>query len=1033
MRRTMWTSSTDSNTSRVVGVAVVLACALLLAAPAGAQYGKNKVQTHALSWQVLVTPHFDIHFHDGADELAVRAAVIAERAYKEYADRLDRELPFRVPFILYSSHAAFAQTNISDYLIGEGTGGFSEPFRNRVVLPYDGSQADFVHVIRHELVHVFMFDMAYGPRGAELGRNAFFQIPLWFAEGVAEWLSSGWDAEADMVIRDATINDYLVPLDLASGFLVYKEGQAAMRLLSDRYGAEKLNEFWRAVGRQRSVDKALHRVYGLSMEELQKIYSRELRRRYWPDYAGLEQAADIARPLTDHEVDRASYNERPALSPDGDRVVYFTDRDGLLDLVLASAIDGRILRRLGRSMRSDRFESFHSFRSGLTWSPEGHEIALVAKSDNAETLHTIDVETGDVTRSLRLGLDIIANPAWSPDGRTVAVVGTRYGRTDLYLVDLGGDAPLAAADHAIGVPEDLGDGVRLYRLTDDVGDEGSPRWSPDGRRLVFAFDTMAELASEFAVDADGRRTLLWARRTGDANDDTSRTAPAPAVEILDVVSGRRHRLWESADGRREPIWVGPRTLALVDASDGLANLSVAQLDSAGSQVVGERRLTNLLGGIQHLTYSARGDRLVFSAFHYAGYDLYAADAFLAEWSHRQPTGTAPAPVAQAPPRLVDRAAAPDSLLIDPERIGRIEPYRPKFRLDASQALAGGSVYWTSAGGLGLANIITLSDDLGDRRLDILLNFYGSFDNSDLAFTYTRLDHRINLSGGAFLLNNYYNSVLTSVGELLTNDTLFKEKNYGVFGRASYPLSTFDRIDLTLQAMRSERTLYDVDNFGFLVPTDRRNNLLLEPELDYVHDNALYGLHGPMLGSRWSASFSRTVPLGDSGLDRWTGVFDLRKYWLPLRRNSLALHVTYARSDGADPRAFIIGGPWTLRGYRYYDYQTLPALAGSKLALFSLEYRLPLVDYLIFGWPARWGITGIGGALYFDAGSAWTDRVKLFGSDDSGRWGMDELHGDVGLGLRFNFLFLPVKLDWAWRTDLRKIGGNIFQFSIGPDF
>ena len=53
-------------------------------------------------------------------------------------------------------------------------------------------------------------------------------------------------------------------------------------------------------------------------------------------------------------------------------------------------------------------------------------------------------------------------------------------------------------------------------------------------------------------------------------------------------------------------------------------------------------------------------------------------------------------------------------------------------------------------------------DLGDRRLDFLVNFYGSFDNSDLAATYTYLKRRIDLSVGAFLFNNYYNSVITSV-------------------------------------------------------------------------------------------------------------------------------------------------------------------------------------------------------------------------------------------------------------------------------
>jgi len=281
MRRTTSTSSTASSTRRLAAVSALAAALSLLLLPAGPalaqHFGKNKVQTRTLEWQVLRTPHFDLHFHDGAEELAVRAAIIAERAYKEYADRLDRDLPLRTPFVLYSSHADFAQTNIAPFLIGEGVGGFSEPFRNRMVLPYNGSHADLVHVIRHELVHVFMFDMAFGARSADLGRNTFFNIPLWFAEGVAEWLSSGWDPGADMVMRDATINDYLAPLEYAGGYMVYKQGQAAMRLLSERYGPQKLNDFWRAVGRLRSVERALMSVYGLTMEEFNRQYLRWLR------------------------------------------------------------------------------------------------------------------------------------------------------------------------------------------------------------------------------------------------------------------------------------------------------------------------------------------------------------------------------------------------------------------------------------------------------------------------------------------------------------------------------------------------------------------------------------------------------------------------------------------------------------------------------------------------------------------------------------------------------------------------------------
>ena len=104
----------------------------------------------------------------------------------------------------------------------------------------------------------------------------------------------------------------------------------------------------------------------------------------------------------------------------------------------------------------------------------------------------------------------------------------------------------------------------------------------------------------------------------------------------------------------------------------------------------------------------------------------------------------------------------------------------------------------------------------------------------------------------------------------------------------------------------------------------------------MHDTALYGLHGPVLGSRWILSASHSLATARSSLDRFTGVFDYRRYWMPWRRNTVALHLSLAVSDGDDPRAFLLGGPWTLRGYTYYDYQTIDNLAGTKLAGLGLD-------------------------------------------------------------------------------------------------
>ena len=1013
-------------------MAFVLLAILSLAPQAHAQFfGKNKVQTRHLRWKTLTTPHFEIMHYEGAEELAVRASLIAEQAYREYANRLEIELPWRIPFVLYASHNDFSQTNISDQLIGEGTGGFSEPFRNRMVLPYNGSHADFVHVIRHELVHVFMFHAAFG-RSEAMGRTAFFNIPLWFAEGIAEWLSSGWDGGADMFMRDATINDYLQPLEQVYGFLVYKQGQAAMRLLTERYGEEKLIEFWSLVGRLRSVEHALNRVYGLDMEAFNQLFVKSLRKRYWSTYGDLEEPGDIARSLTDHIKEHAYYNERPALSPDGDLLAFFSDRDGLPSIYLMSAIDGKVHGRLVEGYRSSQFESFHSFQSDITFDPSGTEIAFIAKTGNQETLHTLNVYSQKVTRSYRLELDIASSPAWSPDGRAIVLVGTRHGRTDLYLVDLDGTCAPDLYWRA-GSARDLAPGVTIIRLTDDVGDESTPAWSPNGRRLVYSFNSRAEIDFEFEIDENGQRRLLWARPQPDGSGEDGRVVPGGSLVLLDLNDGRRNVLFPTERGRYDPVWIDDNSLCVVNDVTGISNLELLQLDSACTAVLEQQMLTNVLGGITHLSYAPLADRLVFSAFRTAGWDLFAADTFQQEWSQRQPEGNQPEPVTLEPPAIVMREVQNDTL-VDADRVGLVEPYKTRFSLDTSQAGRGGAIYFNSAVGLGMANVLTLSDMLGNHRLQFLLNFYGSFENSDLAASYYNLSRRIDVGVGVFHYDNFYNSVITNIGELLPRDSYFRERRYGVFGLLSFPFNTFERFDFEVQLYNSQRTNFVWDPTGsFLIEGPKTFTRLVSPGISYTHDSALYGPFGPVLGTRFTAGYAPAIRVSGAGVDRRTGMLDWRKYWMPWRRNTFALRLMGAISDGSDPRVFVLGGPFTLRGYSFYDFETIPNLAGSRLFLFNLEYRLPLLDYLIFGWPGRWGFTNIGATLFFDLGSAWNDDVRFFGDDLAGRWGFNDLRGDYGFGIRTLIGFLPLRFDWAWRTDLRSSNKPIFHFSIGPEF
>ena len=175
--------------------------------PINAQYfGRNKVQYETFDFKIMRTEHFDIYFYPEKKEAVQQAARMAERWYARLSRVFNHQLKGRQPLILYSSSPDFQQTSTIPSILGEGTGGVTEMMKRRIVLPLGVSLAESDHVIGHELVHAFQFDITSedAPRYAGASSMAM-RVPLWFIEGLAEYLSIGpVDAHTAMWMRDAT-------------------------------------------------------------------------------------------------------------------------------------------------------------------------------------------------------------------------------------------------------------------------------------------------------------------------------------------------------------------------------------------------------------------------------------------------------------------------------------------------------------------------------------------------------------------------------------------------------------------------------------------------------------------------------------------------------------------------------------------------------------------------------------------------------------------------------------------------------------
>jgi Tol biopolymer transport system component len=1044
---------------------LALALGLLVGAgTASAQtFGQNKVQYRAYDWRSITSDHFEIYFYSGLDSLAMRVLDLAEKTHADLAVRMGHSVQRRIPIILFGSHNDFAQTNVTPELIDGSTGGFTEALRNRVVLPFTGSYEDLRHVVVHELVHAVMFDLLYQGNAASLiARQSFFSPPLWFAEGMAEYYSLGVESNAEMVVRDATIEGYAPPLQMSSGYFVYKQGQLAIHYLIERYGEDRMRDLLQRIRSMGNFDRAFQRSLGISVENFDKQWREWLKKRYWPTVTDKQDPDKFARRLTDHRHDTSNLNTAPAISPQGDRVAFFSDRRQYTDVFVMSALDGKVLKRLVRGERSVAFEAIPSFRSALTWSPDGGSIALTAKSAGKDVLYIVRSTDGKLERKIELPCQSLSYPAWSPSSDSIVVTGVKDGRSDLWLV------------HAKG-----GDPVRL---TDDAYDEKEPSWGPDGRTLVYASDRLAPV-------------VLHPRRQ-------EKGFGAYGVFELELASGKVSPLIDTFGDDHCPVW----------SADGSKLLFISDRNGTPNAYVYDRRdstitqLTDVVGGLLSLAWSRENDRVVFSAFNSGGYDVFtvreplAVSGVLARLQRQHPDAVIPVSKAlqSAAPEIttpVERgalaAAWPDSVaghdslavkapvgapgpMVPPpmpglSRTGEPPPWvggdrRPElpartdsvppqltplverggpfalpdsvlgqrstpYKVRLAADYAGGGLYAASGYGFVGATQFLFSDFLGNHELVLSTDvFVSSLEDLNAFAIYNYLPLRWDFGGGVFHFTNYFSSQVSTLGEDFRGVRNFAERSLGFFGSASYPFDRFRRVEFNFTQTFLDRTFYEEDPYGDFFEVASEHRSVTSPSVSLIGDNTLFGYFGPVNGTRYNLTFSPSFAAFDKGLAYRTYTLDARRYWDFTHGYTFAGRVLTGFSEGRNPQTFRVGGFSTIRGFPDFD------LLGSRVAIVNAELRFPFIQQLGLVGPVPIGIFHLRGAVFGDLGMVWDEGEPLRGTErDGGKIQLASPKFGFGTGIRTAVYFFLLKLDVAWRTDLQDTSKPRWHFSIGPEF
>jgi WD40 repeat protein len=856
-----------------------------------------------------------------------------------------------------------------------------------------------------------------------------------------------------------------------------------MAYIGEKWGDEAIGEILQA-SVTNGIEGAFRRALGRGLDELSDEWRDAILTTFLPQLSDHYRARRIAKPLLTQRRTEGTLHLAAALSPDGRDVAFLSERNSFfIDLWLADVETGRIKRQLIKSTINSNYESLRFINSAGSFSPDGQFFAIAAKHTDRDDIVILDVKRDREVGRIRIPLNGVTNPVWSPDGKQLAFTGFDGGLSDLFLVNR--------------------DGSDLRRLTNDRYADLQAAWSPDGKTIAFATDRGPD--TDFGVLRFGNmRVALYHLDTGN-------------IELLTHMDRGKNI---------NPVWAPDgKSIAFVSDRTGISNIFLYDL--------GERQiyqLTDVFTGVSGITpfspclsWARTADRLAFAYYEGGDYNVYSVDnpRSLRRLPYKEPVSPpALSLLAQAPPEPAPPAAAPGQQVQDPSTsVYRsptglrssaaeppptdtsagpapvsvrtlldsatlalpdtaefaIHPYHTRFSTDfVAQPTIG---YERDNFGRGVfgGTAISLSDMLGNRTLQFAGALNGRLGESQATAAYFDQSRRVNYTFAATQQPSYFYApssvasagtpgIPTSTSVLFTT-RIRRLVIRDAFALASYPFNRFDRVEAGIHVVGISDAILEQQQYfsstGVFLGLSNRQTLehpsigYIAPTVSLVHDNTLFGFVGPFAGSR--ARLQVTPAWGGW---RFTGALaDFRRY-LFAKPFTLALRaVSYGRfGRNANQFPVFLGNTDLVRGYtagsliRHECYarvasfdpfvggtgstgcSDLDQLIGSRVAVGNVELRFPLTRNLTLG-VLPIAIPPIEGAIFYDIGIAWQNGSTLKWSlqpGDDPNLVRTPLHSWGG-SIRMNLLgALILRIDYTQPLD-RAYKHSYWTVNIGPTF
>jgi len=240
------------------------------------------------------------------------------------------------------------------------------------------------------------------------------------------------------------------------------------------------------------------------------IVDRGISNIYISDYDGANQTrVTVSRAL----------DITPAWSPDRNSIAYTSYRSDFPDILVQFIYEGKVpFKPAAGSPEKQNFLP--------AWSPDGTQLAFTTNRDHNNEIYVVNRD-GTNLRRLTNHPNIDVTPTWSPTGNQIAFTSDRTGSPQIWIMNADGSeqqritneafcdrptwSPAPFNEIAYASRNGAGYDIKIFSfatrssttITDGIGSNESPAFSPNGRHLAFT-STRAGKEQIFLIDRDGK-------------------------------------------------------------------------------------------------------------------------------------------------------------------------------------------------------------------------------------------------------------------------------------------------------------------------------------------------------------------------------------------------------------------------------------------------------------------------------------------------------------------------------------------------